>query len=102
MNKCITIGESIFFFFLMIRRPPRSTLYPYTTLFRSKEKPYSEAKQEYDKQVNEITDWIERARHYAQAMEKGSVARYDRDLKLEALVPVVRGEIGRASCRERV
>src|SRR2546426_5108248 len=27
---CVT-----FFFFLMIRRPPRSTLFPYTTLFRS-------------------------------------------------------------------
>ena len=26
---------SIFFFFLRIRRPPRSTLFPYTTLFRS-------------------------------------------------------------------
>src|SRR5258708_5828840 len=26
----------VFFFFLMIRRPPRSTLFPYTTLFRSK------------------------------------------------------------------
>src|SRR5436309_12413840 len=26
---------SHFFFFLMIRRPPRSTLFPYTTLFRS-------------------------------------------------------------------
>src|SRR6266850_2683704 len=26
---------SVFFFFLMIRRPPRSTLFPYTTLFRS-------------------------------------------------------------------
>src|SRR5260221_2231619 len=28
---------TIFFFFLMIRRPPRSTLFPYTTLFRSGE-----------------------------------------------------------------
>src|SRR6266478_10121046 len=27
----------MFFFFLMIRRPPRSTLFPYTTLFRSSE-----------------------------------------------------------------
>src|SRR5260370_5036826 len=27
----------LFFFFLMIRRPPRSTLFPYTTLFRSLE-----------------------------------------------------------------
>src|SRR5438105_15819274 len=29
------ILSSIFFFFLMIRPPPRSTLFPYTTLFRS-------------------------------------------------------------------
>src|SRR2546425_12310731 len=28
-------GLLYFFFFLMIRRPPRSTLFPYTTLFRS-------------------------------------------------------------------
>src|SRR2546426_10414418 len=28
-----------FFFFLMIRRPPRSTLFPYTTLFRSPHRP---------------------------------------------------------------
>src|SRR5947208_15767583 len=28
-----------FFFFLMIRRPPRSTLFPYTTLFRSPSDP---------------------------------------------------------------
>src|SRR3954467_16003643 len=28
-------GWALFFFFLMIRRPPRSTLFPYTTLFRS-------------------------------------------------------------------
>jgi imidazolonepropionase-like amidohydrolase len=61
--------------------------------FSRKEKPYADAKQEYDKQVNEITDWVERARHYAQAMEKGSAARYDRDLKLEALAVVVRGEL---------
>src|SRR2546430_5887411 len=27
--------EHLIFFFLMIRRPPRSTLFPYTTLFRS-------------------------------------------------------------------
>src|SRR6266498_4618389 len=29
----------VFFFFLMIRRPPRSTLFPYTTLFRSATSP---------------------------------------------------------------
>src|SRR2546427_9428618 len=27
--------RDLYFFFLMIRRPPRSTLFPYTTLFRS-------------------------------------------------------------------
>src|SRR2546430_6069485 len=29
--------HSLLFFFLMIRRPPRSTLFPYTTLFRSRQ-----------------------------------------------------------------
>src|SRR2546430_13508489 len=31
----LLVGHFILFFFLMIRRPPRSTLFPYTTLFRS-------------------------------------------------------------------
>ena len=30
-------GTTYIFFFLMIRRPPRSTLFPYTTLFRSRD-----------------------------------------------------------------
>src|SRR6266571_8607491 len=30
-----SLSITLFFFFLMIRRPPRSTLFPYTTLFRS-------------------------------------------------------------------
>src|SRR5256885_17096631 len=42
---CILISymlhiDLFFFFFLMIRRPPRSTLFPYTTLFRSLYPPY--------------------------------------------------------------
>jgi imidazolonepropionase-like amidohydrolase len=61
--------------------------------FSRKEKPYTEAKQEYERQINELSDWMDRARHYSQAMEKGSVSKYDRDLKLEALAPVVRGEL---------
>src|SRR3954464_15505943 len=32
-THALAVGQ--FFFFLMIRRPPRSTLFPYTTLFRS-------------------------------------------------------------------
>src|SRR6266498_4812074 len=33
--SALSFLSRIFFFFLMIRRPPRSTLFPYTTLFRS-------------------------------------------------------------------
>src|SRR5256885_7583280 len=38
MSFCILTLTLLFtsFFFLMIRRPPRSTLFPYTTLFRSR------------------------------------------------------------------
>src|SRR2546430_9458772 len=36
----------LFFFFLMIRRPPRSTLFPYTTLFRSLSEQFADACEE--------------------------------------------------------
>jgi imidazolonepropionase-like amidohydrolase len=61
--------------------------------FSRKEKPFTEAKQEYEKQVNELTDYIDRARHYAQAMGHGGPSDFQRDLKLEALAPVVRGQL---------
>src|SRR5437763_17197791 len=35
LNQILVVLCYILFFFLMIRRPPRSTLFPYTTLFRS-------------------------------------------------------------------
>src|SRR5574340_1328286 len=35
-SLCSSFRLFSFFFFLMIRRPPRSTLFPYTTLFRSR------------------------------------------------------------------
>src|SRR3990170_6339049 len=35
MFYSVLASFDFFFFFLMIRRPPRSTLFPYTTLFRS-------------------------------------------------------------------
>src|SRR3712207_7830305 len=35
LSKQVTVQKLFVFFFLMIRRPPRSTLFPYTTLFRS-------------------------------------------------------------------
>jgi imidazolonepropionase-like amidohydrolase len=61
--------------------------------FSRKEKPYGDAKQEYEKQVTELTDWIERARHYAQAIGHGGPSDFERDVKLEALAPVVRGQL---------
>src|SRR5947207_6350488 len=36
MTWFIPSTSRLFFFFVMIRRPPRSTLFPYTTLFRSR------------------------------------------------------------------
>src|SRR3712207_9583640 len=35
IKRLPSVMESVISFFLMIRRPPRSTLFPYTTLFRS-------------------------------------------------------------------
>jgi imidazolonepropionase-like amidohydrolase len=66
--------------------------FDFATLSR-KEKPYADAKQEYDKQVNELTDWIDRARHYAQAIGHGGPSDFERDVKLDALAPVVRGQL---------
>jgi imidazolonepropionase-like amidohydrolase len=61
--------------------------------FSVKEKPYTEAKTEYEKKVNELTDWIERARHYVQAMGHAGPADYNRDVRLESLATVVRGQL---------
>ena len=58
----------------------------------NKEKTFAEAKKEYDAKVNELADYIEQARHYAQALQTPS-GSFQRDVKLEAMVPVVRGEM---------
>src|SRR2546430_12199902 len=44
---CVAFLRLFSFFFLMIRRPPRSTLFPYTTLFRSSSVTYSMTENEY-------------------------------------------------------
>jgi len=69
-----------------------TTTFDFAT-FSRKQKPYAEAKQEYEKQVNQLTDVLESARHYAQAMGHGGPSDFERDVKLEALVPVVRGQL---------
>src|SRR5258708_32055982 len=54
------------FFFLMIRRPPRSTLFPYTTLFRSVADPFGATP------ARSLSHW-----------HRGSLARRSRDLRSE-------------------
>ncbi len=61
--------------------------------FSNKEKSFTDAKKDYDKQVEQLADWLEQARHYSQSMEKGKIGSFERDLKLEALVPVLRGQM---------
>src|SRR5438034_4655476 len=39
LSAIVVVYSFLLFFFLMIRRPPRSTLFPYTTLFRSRSDP---------------------------------------------------------------
>src|SRR3712207_6879203 len=53
MTKC---KYKVVFFFLMIRRPPRSTLFPYTTLFRSKGTPMSESLASAEKAMSGLWD----------------------------------------------
>src|SRR2546430_15579143 len=46
----------LFFFFLMIRRPPRSTLFPYTTLFRSLVEQIHKLNKHLDSRVKDMED----------------------------------------------
>jgi imidazolonepropionase-like amidohydrolase len=61
--------------------------------FSVKERPFTEAKKEYEKKVQELTDFFEEARHYEQAAAKGSGRNFTRDLKLEAMIPVLEGKL---------
>src|SRR2546429_2615134 len=47
MSKKSCSPVEFIFFFLMIRRPPRSTLFPYTTLFRSPHRPVASVSRHY-------------------------------------------------------
>src|SRR3712207_7455711 len=57
------------FFFLMIRRPPRSTLFPYTTLFRSLRRVGDEQQQALDRPV------VGRAQREAAPIPRGNAGR---------------------------
>jgi len=61
--------------------------------FSIRERPFAEVKQEYERRVNELGDWLDRARHYAQAAGQNALSQYDRDTKFEAMIPVFRGDL---------
>src|SRR6266705_4624292 len=85
-----------FLFFLMIRRPPRSTLFPYTTLFRSpcgeKERDAGADHDEGEHQVQQVLPLVyhgrarEKAEHFPEACElaEGDHAARERDRADEA------------------
>src|SRR2546422_3765569 len=58
---------AFYFFFLMIRRPPRSTLFPYTTLFRSLVEAMNEKAAELEMTDSHFVD--------ATGLSKGNVSR---------------------------
>src|SRR5258707_15549827 len=99
-----------FFFFLMIRRPPRSTLFPYTTLFRSI------VAQAIGAAIRTVPDRDGSDRRRSAQVHLppgiGLLIRVGHGIMKEnpVCVPIdgtrcdgrgIAGEIGRASCRER-
>ena len=66
--------------------------FDYST-FSIKEQSFPDVKKEYDKQVNQLADYVEQARHYNQLLQNSAGANFQRDVKLEAMAPVVRGEM---------
>lgn len=61
------------------------------TTFTFRRLPFDEAKKQYQKRIDGLSDLLEKARHYAQAMQSGA-ADFPQDLKLAALAPVVQGK----------
>src|SRR3712207_9276311 len=104
----------------MIRRPPRSTLFPYTTLFRSKDRALVRRFQKIDVNEPNLEDAVKILQGLKTNYEKHHKVRYtpeairaavelsakyihDRKLPDKAIDVIDEvGEIGRASCRERV
>ena len=61
------------------------------TTMSFRQMPFDEATKAYHQKVDGLTDLLDKARHYAQAMQSGATD-FPHDLKLEALVPVVQGK----------
>src|SRR2546429_6579456 len=55
IEDAVTVIVRLLFFFLMIRRPPRSTLFPYTTLFRSI---FKDSSEQYKSHADGVVDRV--------------------------------------------
>src|SRR2546422_8655467 len=110
-------SSNLIFFFLMIRRPPRSTLFPYTTLFRSLPKEHRVLGRgvEDDQRLGGpgvvprgLTGWdaqvapVGASQRFCHVDDLAHVVARVRERAMQRLSDRVRLEIGRASCRERV
>src|SRR3712207_9592901 len=80
------------FFFLMIRRPPRSTLFPYTTLFRSNDdlKQFAEVASD----INETIDRLKRQGYKVYGLSLGDeswdVYWYERQFNIKEAVQQIK------------
>ena len=76
-SRCVLFRSNVLllFFFLMIRRPPRSTLFPYTTLFRSQGK---EAAAQFLREHPDLSTDIEK-----KLRAKLGIANKDKEQKAE-------------------
>src|SRR2546430_17074325 len=100
LRRVYCFRSVLFFFFLMIRRPPRSTLFPYTTLFRSRDllkglptgrcEPHGRGR------------YPALQRRFPEELRNRLEDAAVRSPPALEWRPLPRGQIGRASCRERV
>src|SRR3712207_7479599 len=71
----------VFFFFLMIRRPPRSTLFPYTTLFRSPNTVLTSFVLDVEKAFDQAIKMIQKGNFNGQVFKPGLEAYKGADRK---------------------
>src|SRR2546425_7238780 len=89
-----SLNNVLSFFFLMIRRPPRSTLFPYTTLFRS-----LQANRTADAAIRRALAGVRRG---VQAFLSGRTATFAGMSAVSAQVPQFRERLLRGSERGNV
>src|SRR2546425_9757591 len=79
----------MFFFFLMIRRPPRSTLFPYTTLFRSRFHRTALITEGFEVGLIIGHQWISRGEHHKTTLGQVSPRSEEHTSELQSLAYLV-------------